>query len=282
MEAWCDLLLYTCQAFRKRQNIRLRESKEDVLGYFRQVLTETSKCATSIELRTIFRDVSEKLSDLGLSLGGSEDWADRLYIEDRKGGLLFSDEELDTAEEAQKRMEVMYNVDAWTSQLASRINSAQLLLEVRHAMPHEELLQKALRRVEEDLRYHTELMDDPSSQFILSRIGDLGLPCEVAALADELLVKLAALFSLAVHELSTIVSTCAQIKIKAMRGAAAAKVELTTQPLYPNHNLQMIMIRSSLSRDRLSLIIATVFSRLFDRVQLLFSMLTAGRTPMTR
>ncbi|KAL3916887.1 MAG: hypothetical protein SGPRY_006630 [Prymnesium sp.] len=212
------------EAFRKRQNIRLREAKEDVLGYFRQVLTETSKCATSIELRTIFRDVSEKLSDLGLSLGGSEDWADRLYIEDRKGGLLFSDEELDTAEEAQKRMEVMYNVDAWTSQLASRINSAQLLLEVGHAIPHEELLQKALRRVEEDLRYHTELMDDPSSQFILSRIGDLGLPCEVAALADELLVKLSALFSLAVHELSTIVSTCAQIKIKAMRGAAAAKV----------------------------------------------------------
>ena len=43
-----------------------------------------------------------RLSDLGLALGGSEAWADRLWIEDRKGALLFSEAELDTAEQARR------------------------------------------------------------------------------------------------------------------------------------------------------------------------------------
>ena len=49
--------------------------------------------------------MTEDLAQLGLSLGSSEAWADRLFIEDRRsgGGLLFSEEELDEAEEAQER-----------------------------------------------------------------------------------------------------------------------------------------------------------------------------------
>eukprot|EP00967_Tisochrysis_lutea_P055463 scaffold69718_cov27-Tisochrysis_lutea.AAC.5 len=38
---------------------------------------------------------------LGLSLGASEAWADRLYIEDRNGILLFDEAELNRVEEAQ-------------------------------------------------------------------------------------------------------------------------------------------------------------------------------------
>jgi len=68
------------------------------------------------------------MSSLGVPLGGSEDWADRLYIEDKHGALLFSEEELDRAEAAQKRMEAMYNADSWTTQLSARIASGLLLL----------------------------------------------------------------------------------------------------------------------------------------------------------
>lgn len=50
--------------------------------------------------------MSDALSTIGLPLGGSEDWADRLYIVTKGGALLFDDDELDMAEEAQKRMEV--------------------------------------------------------------------------------------------------------------------------------------------------------------------------------
>lgn len=213
-----------CQAFRKRQNLKLREAKDEVLGLFRRVLTQS--CQTSIELRNIFREVSEELCGLGLSLGGSEDWADRLYIEDKKGTLLFSEEELDLAEEAQKRMEVMYNIDAWTMQLASRIRSADLLIDNGQTMSHDEVVQKALRRLEEDMHYHAELMDDSTSRLIRERIASLQLPCEINALAEELVAKLAAVFSLVVQELSTISASVGQIKLKAMRGAAAVKVGL--------------------------------------------------------
>ena len=105
-------------AFRKRQNQTFKKEKEAVLGLLRRVLD--TECGTEGEVCELFRDVSEKLTSLGLTLGGSEDWADRLYIEDKKGALLFSDDELDVAEAAQKRMELMYNVDAWAVQLAWR------------------------------------------------------------------------------------------------------------------------------------------------------------------
>eukprot|EP00965_Chrysotila_dentata_P253381 6211204-Pleurochrysis_carterae.AAC.3 len=63
----------------------------------------TGKLTTVV---SVFCPVSEQMSSLGVPLGGSEDWADRLFIEDKRGALLFSEEELDLAEEAQKRMEV--------------------------------------------------------------------------------------------------------------------------------------------------------------------------------
>lgn len=86
-------------AFRKRQNLKLREEKERVLELFGQVMDKPLQ--STEELRTLFRSVNEELSALGLSLGGSENWADRLYIEDKRGGCLFNDAELDLAELAQ-------------------------------------------------------------------------------------------------------------------------------------------------------------------------------------
>ena len=107
----------------------------------------------------LFADISEALSQLGLALGGSEDWADRLYIEDKKGGVLFTEEELDVAEEAQKRMELMYNVDAWSTQLVVRVGSGQLLLTSGIDGTREDVLSRVLKRLEEDTRYHSEVTD---------------------------------------------------------------------------------------------------------------------------
>ena len=56
------------------------------------------------------------------------------------GALLFSEEELDEAEVAQSRLEAMYNVDAWSSQLkgASHPFLANLPTLIRAAHSHRE------------------------------------------------------------------------------------------------------------------------------------------------
>ena len=132
-------------AFRKRQNAKLKEAKPTLLALMRSVLEPVAAAAAAgIEggeaggetggkaggageeggggeagdagsgssssaaerQRLLFREASDALSLLGLPLGGTEAWADRLYIEGKGGSLLFSEEELDLAEEAQARMEV--------------------------------------------------------------------------------------------------------------------------------------------------------------------------------
>ena len=50
-----------------------------------------------MELHALFRDASDQLAMLGLPLGGTEEWADRLFIEGKGGTLLFSEAELDQA-----------------------------------------------------------------------------------------------------------------------------------------------------------------------------------------
>jgi ABC-type arginine transport system ATPase subunit len=114
---------------------------------------------------------------VGLSLGGSEDWADRLYIEEKKKGaestLLFSDEELDIAEAAQKRMELMYNVDAWSTQLVVRVSSGQLLLTSGIEGTREDVLTRVLKRLDEDMRYHSELFDEPTSALDPELVGEV-------------------------------------------------------------------------------------------------------------
>ena len=146
--------------------------------------------------------MSDALSTIGLPLGGSEDWADRLYIVTKGGALLFDDDELDMAEEAQKRMEVhtmgrapdaadsqrtahmphpphapllllppqvMYNVDAWSAQLETRIANGSLLLNRptnlgRPGGSQEEAFARALARLEADLKYHREIFVEPTSR----------------------------------------------------------------------------------------------------------------------
>ena len=149
-------------------------------------MLDEERCDDEASLRELFRDTSEQLSGWGLALGGSEDWADRLYIEDKKGNILFSEEELDLAEEAQKRMELMYNVDAWSTQLVVRVGSGQLLLTSGVEGTREDVLTRVLKRIEEDMKYHAELFADPTSALILSRIEDMGLPNTLRALDSQI------------------------------------------------------------------------------------------------
>jgi len=183
------------------------------------------QCADEAALRELFRETSERLSALGLSLGGSEDWADRLYIEvDKKGGLLFSEAELDAAEEAQKRMELMYNVDAWSTQLVVRVGSGQLLLSSGVDGTREDVLGRVLKRIEEDVKYNSELFDDPTSALILSRIEEMGLPNRLRELGARLLDHCAELLTLAMSLLHGMVGGVVEQRMKAVRSVAAQKV----------------------------------------------------------
>lgn len=190
-------------AFRKRQNAKLKGAKPRLIALLRRVLeppTEAraadaaagdeegseaaggSGCeagaaaaggggggsAAERQLQ-LFREASDQLAMLGLPLGGTEAWADRLYIEGKGGSLLFSEEELDLAEEAQGRMEVLYNVDIWSAQLTSRLRSGALLLEAAAAegthqkTSHHDLVWRALRAIDADSRYHKEVFSETAS-----------------------------------------------------------------------------------------------------------------------
>ena len=206
-------------AFRKRQNLKLRDGQPGA----RCSSASPRSGATTRPLRELFRDTSEQLSAWGLSLGGSEDWADRLYIEDKKGNILFSEEELDLAEEAQKRMELMYNVDAWSTQLVVRVGSGQLLLTSGVEGTREDVLTRVLKRIEEDMKYHTELFDDPTSALILSRIEQMGLPNSLRPLGAQLLDHTAELLELMMTTLRGMSQGVIEQRMKAVRAVAAQK-----------------------------------------------------------
>jgi len=254
-------------AFRKRQNIKLKASRDEVMAALRRVLNEP--CADEGSLRTLFAEVSESLSQLGLSLGGSEDWADRLYIEDKKGGLLFSDDELDVAEQAQKRMELMYNVDAWSTQLVVRVSSGQLLLTSGIEGTREDVLSRVLKRLEEDVRYHSELFDEPTSRLILSRIDEMGLPHSLLALDAQLLDNIAELLVLAMATLRGMVSGCVEQRMKAVRAVAAQKA---TQAL-ERVRLAVTPMRKAFAQAR------TQLGELIDQLLGLLDELSAAVTP---
>ena len=214
-------------AFRKRQNTKLKEAKPDVLAVFKRVLEHDNQ-GDEAALRALFKEASDKLAGLGLPLGGSEEWADRLYIEGKDGSLLFAEDELDLAEEAQKRMEVMYNIDTWATQLSSRLANGKALLAAELAEGHkrtnpEDLVSRAVKRLNDDCRYHKELFDEPSARVVFESIEALGLPHSLNALGEQLLQQCAELLGLAVRSLGAMAAAAESHKIKAMRNAAAQR-----------------------------------------------------------
>ena len=232
-------------AFRKRQNIALRNNRAEVVNTLRRILSEP--CEDEAALRELFRETSERLSAWGIALGGSEDWADRLYIEDKKGTKLFSEEELDVAEEAQKRMELMYNVDAWSTQLVVKVGAGKLLLAGGGGEgTREEALTRILRRIEEDVRYYSELFDEPTSMLILKRIEAMGLPNNLLALGSQLLDHTADLLALGKGTLRELVGQVVSQRMKAVRAVAAQK----TLSLVERARSSLRPLRGTLSRAR--------------------------------
>ena len=68
----------------------------------------------------------------------------------------------------------MYNVDAWSAQLETRIANGSLLLNRptnlgRPGGSQEEAFARALARLEADLKYHREIFVEPTSKVILAR-----------------------------------------------------------------------------------------------------------------
>ena len=269
-------------AFRKRQNIKLKQNHAEVMAALRRVLEQ--ECPEEASLRELFRETSEQLTALGLALGGSEDWADRLYIEDKKGSTLvrtpelelgvdwpmcstaplrladgawrasltrpllapcpvcaqFNEEELDVAEKAQKRMELMYNVDAWSTQLVVRVGSGQLLLTPSLDGTREDIFLRLLKRIEDNVRYYSELFDEPTSVRILTRIEEMGLPNTLRAMGAQLLDHCESLLVLAMPMLQAMATSVVEQRMKAVRAVAAHKtvtlierVRSTLTPLRP-------------------------------------------------
>ena len=68
----------------------------------------------------------------------------------------------------------MYNVDAWSAQLETRIANGSLLLNRptnlgRPGGSQEEAFARALARLEADLKYHREIFVEPTSKVSLAR-----------------------------------------------------------------------------------------------------------------
>ncbi len=69
--------------------------------------------------------------------------------------------------------QVMYNVDAWSAQLETRIANGSLLLNRptnlgRPGGSQEEAFARALARLEADLKYHREIFVEPTSKVSLA------------------------------------------------------------------------------------------------------------------
>ena len=69
---------------------------------------------TPAALSKLYTELAEPLSErFGLALGASEPWDERLWIKVKGGGMLFTEEELDAAAAAQRRLELMYSAHTW-------------------------------------------------------------------------------------------------------------------------------------------------------------------------
>lgn len=208
---------------RVRQNKKFKRTKSELLAVFKRVLEHDNQ-GDEAALRALFREASEQLTGLGLSPDGSERWADRLYIKvDKDGSLLFSEAELDLAEEAQKRMEVLYNIDAWTTQLSSRLASGKALLasEGRRETDPEKLVKGAVQKLVDYCRYYNQVFEEQSGE--LKRIEPLGLRNSLHALGEQLQQQFPELLDLAVRSLDAMAAAVLKHKIKALRNAAALR-----------------------------------------------------------
>ena len=146
-------------------------------------------------------------------------------------------------------MELMYNVDAWSTQLVVRVGSGQLLLTSGVEGTREDVLTRVLKRIEEDMKYHTELFDDPTSALILSRIEQMGLPNSLRPLGAQLLDHTAELLELMMTTLRGMTQGVIEQRMKAVRAVAAQK----TIAIVERIRLSIVPLRTPIVRSRAEL-----------------------------
>ena len=89
---------------------------------------------------------------------------------------------------------------------------------------YQALVERAMRRLEDDARYHESLFSDPSFAVIRSEIDNYCVPNDLSQLGTSLIEQCAALPPLAIGCLRAMATACAAQRIKAMRVAAAERV----------------------------------------------------------
>jgi len=89
----------------------------------------------------------------------------------------------------------------------------------------ETLLERACKRLDDDMRYHSSLFADAASAKTLSEIDAFGLPHDLHRLGGELLTNCDGLLPLVVSALQAMLATCEQQRLKALRTASALKVK---------------------------------------------------------
>ena len=130
------------------------------------------------------------------------------------------------------------------------MGAGKLLLTSGVEGTRDECLTRIIKRIEEDVKYYSELFDEPTSQLILKRIETMGLPNNLAALGAQLLDHTAELLGLAMTTLRAIASSVTEQRMKAIRATAAQK----TINLVDRVRSSLRPLRSSLFRARAELL----------------------------
>ena len=165
---------------------------------------------TPAALSKLYTELAEPLSErFGLALGASEPWDERLWIKVKGGGMLFTEEELDAAAAAQRRLELMYSAHTWGLQLKERTAALAVVLdssggdggggETRDAQM--DTLKRATKEAMAAVRLHRAIFAEGASKLILKQIDGARLPHALHADGDTLLAAIAALVSLALRTL---------------------------------------------------------------------------------
>ena len=112
-----------------------------------------------------------------------------------------------------------------------------------------QVLTRVLKRIEEDVRYHSELFDEPTSALILSRIESMGLPNTLRALGSQLLDHCSELLALAMQLLRGMAAGVVEQRMKAVRAVAAQK----TLTLIERVRTSLVPLRAFFFRSRAQL-----------------------------
>lgn len=218
---------------RKRQNGTLRKQKAKVMELLQRALEPFDSAEV---LCNIYSEVSDALASLGLAIGGSEALDERLFIL-HKGELVFSEPELDMAESAARRLELMYYVDLWTRQLDARLHAARRLLNRGPGATkaeRERVLEVVSKEGKESLNLHGAVFRDSIALKLLREVNDANLPHRIPELGEGLLSYCGKLLEMAIDAACELATASLSVKTASIRrGSACAVATSIAETLRP-------------------------------------------------